>query len=447
VAETGPGAAEERIADLLRQWQESPAPRVGLQLAEEYRRGGRHADARAVLERSLENHPGHLSSLVALGKAQLDLGEAAAAAARFQQVLERDPTHLVAGKLLIEAHLRRGDAVGARERLDLYRLLNAGDPELEDLARRTGELEGAGEPAGSPPAAGVEKAAAAAPTEPAVPEPTAPPAAAAERGAPPAAASGPAAPPAAAVAGAEPEPAVAAAGPSLSPFEPGAGDPFGPLAGAGDERRWLTGLAAAGIFALELPPEPEPVPAGGHPAAPSEAEPAAMVEEEARPAALAEPAAEVEEVEAEEWPAAAVEAEPAAAVETEWPAPAAAAAEEEAVVAAEPGGPTAAGTPPAEPGERATGTLGELYLAQGHLDEAERVFHAVLARRPGDAAAGAGLAEVARRRRAPISAAELMRWAAGRGQPVAAGDRRTRSATLLRAYLARLHGGSHTDVP
>ncbi len=167
MAETGPGAAEERIADLLRQWKESPAPRVGLQLAEEYRRTGRHADARAVLERSLENHPGHLSSLVALGKAQLDLGEAAEAAARFQQVLGRDPTHLVAGKLLIEAHLRRGDAAGARERLDLYRLLNAGDPELEDLARRTGELEEAGEPAGPPPAAAVLEETAAAPTEPA----------------------------------------------------------------------------------------------------------------------------------------------------------------------------------------------------------------------------------------------------------------------------------------
>ena len=41
--------AEERIAGLLRTWQESPSPRVGLQLAEEYRRSGRHGDARAVV--------------------------------------------------------------------------------------------------------------------------------------------------------------------------------------------------------------------------------------------------------------------------------------------------------------------------------------------------------------------------------------------------------------
>jgi uncharacterized protein HemY len=109
--------------------------------------------------------------------------------------------------------------------------------------------------------------------------------------------------------------------------------------------------------------------------------------------------------------------------------------------------PAAGATPEAAGAPGATSTLGELYLAQGHLDEAERVFGAVLARRPEDAAARAGLAEVARRRRAPFSAAELMRWAASRGQPAAAGDRRGRSAALLRAYLARLGGGSRADVP
>ena len=43
---------------------------------------------------------------------------------------------------------------------------------------------------------------------------------------------------------------------------------------------------------------------------------------------------------------------------------------------------------------RATSTLGELYLAQGHLAEAEESFQSVLEARPGDTAALAGLVEV-----------------------------------------------------
>lgn len=404
MAEAGRGAAEDRIAELLRTWQESPSPRVGLQLAEEYRRARRHADARGVLERSLESHPGHLSSLVALGKSLLDLAEPAAAAGHFETVLERDPTHLVAGKLLIEAHLRRGDPAGARQRLEHYRLLNAGDPELEELERRTADLEVEGEPVAG---AATEAGAAEAETE-AAGEREAAPGGAGEPVAPgesaAAAGSGAAAPAAAEVR--RPEPPAGAAG-AVPPAEPGAGDPFGPLAGAGDERRWLAGLAASGIFPLELPPEPEPPPAAAEP-------PSAEPVEEPAPE-VAPPAAEPEEA----------------------PVPAAVeAGEREPSPAA----------PAAESGERATNTLGELYLAQGHLDDAERVFRAVLARRPEDAAAHAGLAEAARRRRGPFDAGALMRWSADRGRPVTGGDRTARSAALLRAYLLRLHRENRRDV-
>ena len=436
MAEAGRGAAEDRIAELLRTWQESPSPRVGLQLAEEYRRARRHADARGVLERSLESHPGHLSSLVALGKSLLDLAEPAAAAGHFETVLERDPTHLVAGKLLIEAHLRRGDPAGARQRLEHYRLLNAGDPELEELERRTADLEGEGEPvAGAATEAGAAEAETGAAGErEAAPggagEPVAPGESAAAAG------SGAAAPAAAEVR--RPEPPAGAAG-AVPPAEPGAGDPFGPLAGAGDERRWLAGLAASGIFPLELPPEPEPPPAAAEPPsaepveepAPEVAPPAAEPEEAPVPAA-------VEAGEREPSPAApAAESgeratRPAAPVERAAPAPVRAVAESAA--------------PAAESGERATNTLGELYLAQGHLDDAERVFRAVLARRPEDAAAHAGLAEAARRRRGPFDAGALMRWSADRGRPVTGGDRTARSAALLRAYLLRLHRENRRDV-
>lgn len=400
MAEAGRGGGEERIGELQRTWEESPSPRVGLQLAEEYRRAGRLADARAVLERSLESHTGHLSSLVALGKTQLDLDEPDAAAGRFETVLERDPTHLVAGKLLIEAHLRRGDGAGARLRLEHYRLLNAGDPELDDLERRTVELEGA-ESAATPPAGVGEEVEAGEEAEATEAE------AAQEVEA-------------AETEGAEGIETAAGETGSHASIEHGAGDPFGPLTEAADERRWLAGLAAPGIFPVELPPEPEPPVTAEEPAAPAEPE---------------EDAAVAAEPEGEQPVPVAAQPEPQA------PPAVTELAEEEQEEQEEPP------AVPREPGGRATSTLGELYLAQGHLEDAERVFRTVLARRPDDAAAHAGLAEVARRRRGPFDAAALMRWAADRGRPVTGGDRTARSAALVRTYRDRLHREGRRDVP
>ena len=54
---------------------------------------------------------------------------------------------------------------------------------------------------------------------------------------------------------------------------------------------------------------------------------------------------------------------------------------------------------PAEPA--ATATLGEIYLRQGHADEAERIFREVLEREPDSGAALAGLERVEEVRRMP----------------------------------------------
>lgn len=57
-------------------------------------------------------------------------------------------------------------------------------------------------------------------------------------------------------------------------------------------------------------------------------------------------------------------------------------------------------------GAGATSTLGALYLAQGHVDEARRTFERVLDRDPDDAEARAGLEEIARRQEAPVESVE-----------------------------------------
>lgn len=130
------GAFSDRLSQLKARWESDPTSRVFLQLAEEYRHQGRVRDALAVLDKGLGEHPGYLSALVAKGRCHLEMGEGAAARTALERVVKQDPTQMVANKLLVRAYLETGDPERARERLDLYSLLNDSDPEIGDLRRQ-----------------------------------------------------------------------------------------------------------------------------------------------------------------------------------------------------------------------------------------------------------------------------------------------------------------------
>ena len=135
------GPFPDRLSQLRARWEADPSSRIFLQLAEEYRHLGRVQEALAVLEKGLQEHPGYLSALVAKGRCLLELGDAPGARAVLERVVQQDATQMVANKLLVRAYLETGEAGKARERLDLYSLLNDGDPETEDLRRRVKDLE------------------------------------------------------------------------------------------------------------------------------------------------------------------------------------------------------------------------------------------------------------------------------------------------------------------
>jgi tetratricopeptide (TPR) repeat protein len=93
-----------------------------------------------------------------------------------------------------------------------------------------------------------------------------------------------------------------------------------------------------------------------------------------------------------------------------------------------------------EPG---TATLGELYLRQGYLVEAERIFRQVLERDSESEAALKGLETIGRRRAASISASELLTGDEEAGiRGVSA-----RKILLLDRYLHTLRRGARNDVP
>jgi hypothetical protein len=151
-----------------------------------------------------------------------------------------------------------------------------------------------------------------------------------------------------------------------------------------------------------------------------------------------------DEAEAEPAPApvAAPTAEQAAVL-----APVAAPAEEPAAAPPAEEPVAAAAAPIAEPAAApATVTLADLYLRQGHTEEAARMLGEIVEREPGNAAARVGLARLAGAPRpsrpARLDAAQLL---AGLDDPQASPT--VRRTFLLQSYLARLRQPRRPHVP
>lgn len=459
------GAFSDRLTQLRNRWEADPSSRIFLQLAEEYRHQGRIKEALAVLDRGLREHPGYLSALVAKGRCHLELGEPEAARGVLERVVKQDATQMVANKLLVRAYLDTGEPERARERLDLYSLLNDSDPEIEELRRRLRAME---QPPQAPPTS--DRSFAEAP-----PPATSgdvfdlgftPPPAPVRRGgddlfaldlpAPPPAPAAPApaaAPPAA--------PAAVAAAPAVAEEPELEGVVFPGLGSRESRSRYLNALAAEGLFGFEPAPEAEAVAPSAAPVV--DAREIEELEETTPVAGLAweEPAPEAEAPvfdleEATPWAAepAPLFAEPAPpALEPAFEAtfeepPFEPIAEPAFEPIAEPAfEPVAepAFQPAAEPA--ATATLGEIYLRQGHLGEAKRIFDEVLRREPDNPAAHEGLLQLASRRqeRRPLEGRDLL---AGYepGEDGGEAETKARKVFLLNSYLTRLRRGGQRDV-
>ena len=521
----------DRITQLRARWEGDPSSRIFLQLAEEYRHMGRVREALDVLDRGLKEHPGYLSALVAKGRCHLELGEGEAARGVLERVVKQDATQMVANKLLVRAYLETGDPAKARERLDLYSLLNDSDPEIEELRRRIRLLDrppqASSPPTGAPSPMAEADPFALPPTPAHRPEPAAD---IFDLGGP----TGPrrkmddvfaldetASVPVAAPPVIAPEPALAIEALEAEPEEEVDSDLFPGLASRDRRRRYLEALSAEGLFGTPAPeptavpsaPPPvpvadlaSPIPAPGPLPTPFSApliEPVPVLEpQEAEPleeepswleeaAAIAPAVPPLPAPEPVDFPSFELPPPPAAAEEDLWGeeaaspwSPSAPTVEMELLPSIEPveeparmpqpyGEPILAApappTPPAPeeppplpepapvqpppaPEPVATATLGELYLRQGHYQEAARIFHEVLQREPGNPAALAGLERLAStpppepQEAPPLDAEQLL--AGYRPEPQEAGPAgmRRRKIFLLNRYLERLRGnGTHVS--
>lgn len=96
------------MLELQRRVLSDPAPFVFAQLAEEYRRSGRFADAVASCREGLARHPGYLSARLILGRALAALSSWDESAREYEQVVRHAPDNLAATRELAEICERLG---------------------------------------------------------------------------------------------------------------------------------------------------------------------------------------------------------------------------------------------------------------------------------------------------------------------------------------------------
>jgi tetratricopeptide (TPR) repeat protein len=140
-------ADHPRIEELRRRVQRDKASIAFAQLAEEYRRAGRFAEAIETCRAGLAHHPGYLSAHVTLGRALIEVGEVELAEAELATVYAAAPENLAAVKGLAEIRHRRGERAEALALYSRALLLVPHDPELQNVVSKLATEMPAGSPA------------------------------------------------------------------------------------------------------------------------------------------------------------------------------------------------------------------------------------------------------------------------------------------------------------
>jgi predicted regulator of Ras-like GTPase activity (Roadblock/LC7/MglB family)/tetratricopeptide (TPR) repeat protein len=163
----GPTTPASRLEELKRLIQKDPTSRQFLALAEEYRRHAKYRDAVITLERGLQLHSTSVAGHVALGKTYQQLDRLDDAIRAFTNALGIDRENLVAIRQLAEVYLAKGEKVEAIKKLKLFRGLNAGDRDVDEIIQKLeAELAAA---AAERPRSGVQPAVPAPPLAPSPP--------------------------------------------------------------------------------------------------------------------------------------------------------------------------------------------------------------------------------------------------------------------------------------
>ncbi len=128
---------ENDIQDLYQKWLASPAPALCVRLAGELRRSGRNAEALEVARKGLSSWPENISVNVVFGRCALEEKLNDEALEVFEKVISIDPLNLIAIRSLAEIHYEKGNWNRSIELFEEYLFEYPGDPEIEDLLKKS----------------------------------------------------------------------------------------------------------------------------------------------------------------------------------------------------------------------------------------------------------------------------------------------------------------------
>ena len=128
--------ARSRLDELKKSMTRETGPRQFLALADEHRREGRLPEAIETLKTGLGQSPTSVAGHVALGRLLQQAGRLDESLAAYQAALRLDPQNLVAIRQLAEVWLAKGEKVEAIKKLKLFRGLNPGDREVNELIQQ-----------------------------------------------------------------------------------------------------------------------------------------------------------------------------------------------------------------------------------------------------------------------------------------------------------------------
>lgn len=126
----------EEIEALSKKLAKDPASRLFLPLAEKYRDAGFLDEAISVLQDGLKQHPTYTSAIFSLGRALHEKGDIDSALAKFQEVVKSAPDNLLAHKKMAEIRLKKNHIPEALESLRMVLILNPRDEEAQELVNK-----------------------------------------------------------------------------------------------------------------------------------------------------------------------------------------------------------------------------------------------------------------------------------------------------------------------
>jgi pentatricopeptide repeat protein len=136
-----------KIEELQFRIKTDPKSRLFFPLAEEFRKNGKLPEAEQVLRTGLGVHATYLSAWVSLGRVLREQHKNAEAVDALKTALQVDPGNVVAARLLADAYLDLGEKVEAIKKYKLVHALMPSDEELEaKIAQLDRDLSPAPEP-------------------------------------------------------------------------------------------------------------------------------------------------------------------------------------------------------------------------------------------------------------------------------------------------------------